>query len=100
MDERLLTETFLENPALPPRPPRRASNNSDEIPLIPLLEQSNPAKDPVAFATLRRKPVPSKETIRFSLHEDLESHSCSTDKQAGTDLPPKRFKRKPTWRNW
>ena len=86
-------------PLLPPRPSHHVSNNSDEIPLISLTAQFNSKKDRSPFPPLRRKPVPSKESIPIALLEDPGSPS-SVRELKNTGLPPKYFKRKRTWRNW
>ena len=95
-----MNDSFPENPPfLPPRPSHHVSNNSDEIPLIGWTEQSDPGKDRLPSQKWRRKPVPSKESIRVSLFEDPESPS-NVGELKNTGLPPKHFKRKRTWRNW
>ena len=95
-----MAEPFSEDPPpLPLQPSHRVSYNADEIPLIPLTMQFGSGKDRSPFQKPRRKPVPSKELIRASLFEDPGAPS-SAEEYKSTSLPPKRFKRKRTWRNW
>ncbi len=96
-----MIESASENaPYVPPKTLLGVSKSLNEIPLRSLPGQSISETKYSRPKKVKRKTISSKDKILVSLLKDPELYPDHADKQETTFLPPKQFKRKPSWYRW